>query len=45
MEILFKEYLQRTANMLQKTYVKTLQASFATGTLSAHCGQREKQII
>ena len=26
-----------SANTLQKTYVQTLQASFATGTLSAHC--------
>ena len=27
-------------NTLQKTNVQTLQASFATETLAAHCGQK-----
>jgi hypothetical protein len=33
------------ANTLQKTYVQTLQASFATGTLPAHCRKERKEVI
>jgi len=32
-----------SANILQKTYVKTFQVSFAPRTLSAQCGHREKE--
>ncbi|MDP3015455.1 MAG: hypothetical protein Q8N70_00070, partial [Deltaproteobacteria bacterium] len=34
-----KDYPQQADNTLQKTAVQTFRASFATETLSAHCGQ------